>query len=116
MGKKKDVDAILNKGISLERQNINEYAFSKENVLKIIRQLEQINIGIAGGDVYKRKKKFFIPTYDNWQCDIQAGETENEYVQRSCDVALKYIANYHTDLNIFFVIVPLTDFILARYK
>lgn len=82
-------------GISLNSIGVNEYAFTYENSLLVINEIEKLKIPILGGDVLimlHNKPKY---TGDSWACDRGENEPINEYIQRSIERARNYIREYH---------------------
>lgn len=73
---------------------INAYAFPKQQALIIISKLKEKNVPILGGDVYCMKNSLIINSCDSWYCNFEAGETQQNFVKRSCLLAKKYIENY----------------------
>ena len=73
---------------------IDAYAFPKQQALIIISKLKEKYVPILGGDVYCLNNRLITDSYDSWYCNLEAGETQQHFVERSCLVAKKYIENY----------------------
>ena len=79
---------------SLLPLGIDAYAFSKQQALNIISRLRKNHIPILGGDVYCFNNGLITDSCDSWYCNLETGETQQQFVQRSCLVAEKYIESY----------------------
>ena len=60
-----------------------------------------------GGDVYAIDHSGIERTYENWYCDKKAGESSDDFVQRSCAEATQYISQlqYSKMANSFVTLV-----------
>jgi hypothetical protein len=96
-----------NCGYSLEELGIHDRAFSKEDALKIISEVEKFKKPILGGDVLELKGGKIQYNYDNWYCDKFPNELQTEYLKRSIDRAKEYITQYKIGNidNILFALV-----------
>ncbi len=90
---------ILNNSISLDSLCIFSFAYKKEKALELIEVFRKNNIAILGGDVlfYNKNRYKFYGT-DNWYINknisiLESGNRQS-YIEKSCDVAKKYIENY----------------------
>ena len=90
---------------------IDAYAFPKQQALIIISKLKEKYVPILGGDVYCLNNRLITDSYDSWYCNLEAGETQQHFVERSCLVAKKYIENYPENdiVKKLFSIVTETD-------
>lgn len=79
---------------SLKQLGINAYAFPKKQALNIISELKKKYIPILGGDVYCLDNGVITDSYDNWYCNLETGESQKHFMERSYSVAKKYIENY----------------------
>lgn len=79
---------------SLKDIGINENAYTKEYAIKLIMQLKKKQIPILGGDVYILENTKISRTIDNWYCNRIEQEAPLNYVERSYQIALKYIESY----------------------
>lgn len=86
-------EKIIKNSVSLEKYGIDNFAWSKENALKLIHMIEKEKIGILGGDVYKLASNL-EPLSDNWSCEPKETESEEEFYIRSKKESLEYIENY----------------------
>ena len=84
----------MKKYYSLMELGIDAYAFPKQQALIIISKLKEKYVPILGGDVYCLNNRLITDSYDSWSCNLEAGETQQHFVERSCLVAKKYIENY----------------------
>ncbi|EAN8157777.1 hypothetical protein AUB46_21630, partial [Salmonella enterica subsp. enterica serovar Typhimurium var. 5-] len=48
----KEIDSILNIGISLESLGVKNWALNRKNALDVLHHFESLNICVLGGDVY----------------------------------------------------------------
>ena len=96
---------------SLIQLGIDAYAFSKQQALNIISRLRKNHIPILGGDVYCFNNGLIADSCDSWYCNLETGETQQQFVQRSCLVAEKYIESYPENniVKNLFSIVTETD-------
>jgi len=102
----KDIESILSMGEGLHEFGINNWALSKEQALNALCKFKELKIPILGGDVYEKKCCSYEANYDNWYCNQNDSEELNEFIARSIIVAQKYIENYKSNKEIYFVIVP----------
>jgi Immunity protein 40 len=101
------VTEILKVGISLEPIGINNWALSKEDAIKALDKLHQLQIPVLGGDVCENIEGVLRYNYDNWYCDRQSNEFKIDFVNRSITKARDYIDNYKSKNveKVFFVFV-----------
>ena len=61
--------------------------------------------------MYCLKNSLIIDSCDSWYCNFEAGETQQNFVKRSCLLAKKYIENYPENdiVKKLFSIVTETD-------
>lgn len=90
---------ILDAAIPLEKYGIRDLAWKKDSAIALVKSLQDDEIGILGGDVYKIELDRLIPTYDNWSSDHEEGELKKDYFLRSKSKALDYITHYPVDTN-----------------
>lgn len=100
------IESILSVGADMGRSGIRNYALEKEPALSALDHLASLQVGVTGGDVFRRSGESFIPTYDSWYCNRESGEEDGAYVLRSVQIAKTYVAAYPSD-NVQFVVVPL---------
>ena len=101
----KEADAVLSAGSPLWDIGIHNWALNRDEAKTAILKLLEFKILILGGNVYKIINGKFDLTYDNWDYERKATETDLEYLENSVNKALKYIENY-PDNDAFFAIVP----------
>lgn len=87
--------SILKTGISLEPMEVNEYAFSYENVLLVITEIEKLGVPILGGDVLTMDHGRLGYTGDSWSCNRRADEPIGEYFKKNIQHTRNYIEHYH---------------------
>jgi hypothetical protein len=98
---------LLDHAISFEKTGIYEYSWGWQDAIKVIDVLIQKGIFILGGDVYHFVDDKYKPTYDNWYVDPSNLIVDNEELQKSGDIAKKFINSYveqHGE-GFYFVIV-----------
>lgn len=101
-----EIDEILGfYGVSLECVGVKNWALERDNALQAIYKLEILGIPILGGDVYRMVDNMPQLTYDNWFCDKYDHELAPAFLERSLELARKYICSYLTD-DALFAIVP----------
>lgn len=66
----------------------------REDALKLLEEIESLEFGIWGGDVWKKENENFVPDNANWYCNNDRNEDWNEFVKRSRKIAIDYIRNY----------------------
>jgi hypothetical protein len=96
-----EIDAILSNGIYLGVWGIRNWAFPREQALETIDKLQNIGVGILGGDILTPKEGKCSYTYDNWHCDPNPLESKSDFIKRSADVSREYITNYIKSDNTF---------------
>ena len=101
-----NIPNVIQKSLCLEKYGLNDFAWTKDDALTLIRAIMRDHIGILEGDVYKLNPDRLEPLYDNWSCEPMNTETEEEYYSRSKIESLNYIENYAigTGENIIFSI------------
>ena len=82
---------LLKKGISLTSLGINEIAWAKDDIKKIMEELGTKKIGILGGDVYRIDGEKIKITCDGWYMNDDDSE---KFYQNSREKALNYIEDY----------------------
>lgn len=85
--------------IDLSNWRINEIAYPQEEALKVLSTIKQECIPVLGGDVLTIINGIPTYTYDGWSCNRNENETLKDYVERSYNVAYKYISQYHSKSN-----------------
>ena len=85
---------IENRGISLGEFGISDVALNCEDALRAIELLQASFTRILGGDVYVRKSDRIELAYANWHSDPTATETHDQFAERSCLEAKRYISEY----------------------
>jgi len=102
-----DVDAILGVGRSLEHIGVRNWALELDPALTALDQLSAIGVAVLGGDVYDVTEGSAEPSYDNWYCNREVGESQPEFVARSIAKAKSYINSYRASPgSVIFAIVP----------
>lgn len=106
-----DYEQILAaKGVSLGKLGLREVALRREDALDAIQAFRESSLPILGGDVYFEQQGNVEPAYANWYVDRHDGESREEFADRSCSRAEKYIADFPgTDKQPLFVLVPLFE-------
>lgn len=100
---------------SLRHLGINAYAFPKKQALNIISKLLKNNVPILGGDVYCLNKGIITNSYDNWYCNLETGESQKRFAERSCYIAKQYIENYPENNNIENIFSIVTEANVLEY-
>lgn len=72
----------------------NERALGREDALAFVRLCLQARTPILGGDVYVVHDGELEPAHANWYADRGADESAAAYLERSCDHARKYMADF----------------------
>lgn len=81
-------------GISLQDIGIEDIALNREDAIFAIDLLRQSAIPILGGDVYIRNSGRIDHAYANWHSDPKANETRDQFAERSCLEARRYVSDY----------------------
>lgn len=61
--------------------------------------VENKNVAILGGDLYRMKDSSIESTYDNWYCETLPIERLSDFVQRSHVAAKEYLTSYPVTLG-----------------
>lgn len=85
---------IESRGISLQEIGIDDVALNREDAICAIDLLRTSAIPILGGDVYIKNAGRIDLTYANWHSDPRANETRDQFAERSCLEARRYISDY----------------------
>ncbi|MBK3475711.1 hypothetical protein JJD66_06420 [Pseudomonas sp. MF6751] len=99
------IDAILNCGLLLESMGVQNWALRRDDALRVINELEALDVPILGGDVYQLGDGTVEHTYDNWYCDQEPDEPGSVFLRRSLVRARNYICSYPNSDSLF-AIVP----------
>ena len=100
---------------SLRNLGINAYGFPKKQALNIISKFLKNNVPILGGDVYCLNKGIITNSYDNWYCNLETGESQKHFAERSCYIAKQYIENYPENNNIENIFSIVTEANILEY-
>lgn len=83
--------SIMDKGVSLKKFGILEFAWSMDDIKKIIASFAEKKIPIVGGDAYKIIDDKLYQTYDSWYIDKSS---EGDFYKISHKRTIAYILNY----------------------
>ena len=83
--------SIMDKGVSLKNFGILEFAWSMDDIKKIIASFAEKKIPIVGGDAYKIIDDKLYQTYDSWYIDKSS---EGDFYKISHKRTIAYILNY----------------------
>lgn len=83
--------SIKELGYSLSDLGINEYAWRKNEILKIIQIFREKGIPVLGGDVYELHDRRIQATCDSWYTE---DEEKKDYIERSLEKTRLYIEEY----------------------
>ncbi len=104
----KEVQSVLSIGKSLSEYGDNNWGLTKAQALEALDKLQELQIPVAGGDVYRIVNNRPEVTYDNWSCNHTKNETKKSYVLRSINEARNYIKNYKSsEQDILITLVPI---------
>ncbi|MFL9583430.1 Imm40 family immunity protein [Stenotrophomonas sp. AB1(2024)] len=102
-----EVDALFCVGQSLEPLGVRNWAIDQAGTLDVLERLRALGIAVAGGDVYRRNSDGLESTYDDWYCNREADESETSYLERSVELARRYILDYpNAEGDALFALVP----------
>lgn len=90
---------IYKNAVSLKNIGVNELAWNWIDALKVINYLCDNNVIILGGDVYKISNNTLKRTCDNWFYNVNIMESNKFNSNKSREVAISYINNYHDSYN-----------------
>jgi len=93
------IELLKNRGKPLMAIGVNSFALDKESALIAIGFLQEANIPILGGDVFKQLEEKLTLTYDNWSCQKEKYSSNEEYINASLEEAKEYIENYKANRN-----------------
>lgn len=78
-----------------DKLGVEEWAFRREDALKLLEDRRSKGISCSGGDVIvENEVGKFAYTNDNWYSQKDHFKTDTEYVEDSVNKALEYIRNY----------------------
>jgi hypothetical protein len=91
------------KMISLEKLDVDGFAWKREDFLKFLEDQETSEFAILGGDVLSFEEGRLSYTYDNWTApDRIKTESFNSFCKRTRDAALQYVRAYPPIDNVVF--------------
>ena len=103
--KKKIPDNIMQKSINLINYGMSGIAFTKDDLLNILKSDDILGFAILGGDVLKlnSEKNKYNYTYDNWSISSRlVKESFEDYCKRCLEESINYIEKYPADESIAF--------------
>jgi Immunity protein 40 len=87
--------AILEQeGVSLQSEGIADVALAPVAAQRAIAVLKSAQVGVVGGEVWKREGNRFIPTYDIWNVEKSDYASHEEYIQQSLKIADQQVCKY----------------------
>src|ERR1700689_3543579 len=81
-------------GVKLQQLGLDDVVLESEYALRAVKILLDERLSILGGDVFFKEGGNVRLAYANWYANKLANETDLAYVERSCQVALNYIAKF----------------------
>ena len=102
-------DELQRTAYPLEEFGVYEYAWSYEEVKKVIIYLAHHTYAILGGDVWRKEGTSFISTYDGWYLNYNPQISWEEYIEKSKDKALIDIDFYHNRNGEDYYYVPVAS-------
>ncbi len=87
-------EKIFKNAISLAKQGLYDLAWKRKDALNLIHELQNENIGILGGDVYRLTNLDLQITGDNWLCDEFNDLSKERFNFKSKNLSYQYIKNY----------------------
>jgi hypothetical protein len=87
-------ESVACQGQFLGAFGIEETAWPVSDAPDIADLLRANGWAIVGGDLYRQNGNTFVPTYDNWSCEIATSEAWVSYVARSSVVARKFLSRF----------------------
>ena len=87
-------ETLINKAISLADLGVADLAWTRLDVFEIIKELDESNVAVLGGDVLKKEDTKYKYNYDNWHSDIEPGEQWDDYAKRSRKETQEYLKRY----------------------
>jgi hypothetical protein len=82
---------LMGRSEGLSSLGINEIAWSPSDAIEVLRLLDETDVAVLGGDVYRREGVEFEPTCENWYVDRGRCESIGEFAKRSREVARSFI-------------------------
>jgi|GEM_PF-1124087 len=83
---------LARKGIAVA--GTSERALRREDALKRVDALSRGRAAILGGDVHYVRGTGLESAYADWHVERSEGESESEFLGRSCETARKYIRTF----------------------
>ena len=87
---------LFKKKIDLDSFGINEYAWNPEDIMMVLKELENRKIGVLGGDVYNSAENIIEMTFDSWYIN---DDNSTDYYNKSIKKAYEYISEYEKRNN-----------------
>ena len=98
-------EEFINNAYSLKHLGINEYAWDRNYILKVINYLWEKKTIILGGDVYTLSDGVLKAAYGNWYFNVDLVDTMEHNVNHSVETAIKYINNYSNKYNSYYSLI-----------
>lgn len=98
-------EEFINNAYSLKHLGINEYAWDRNYILKVINYLWEKKTIILGGDVYTLSDGVLKAAYANWYFNVDLVDTMEHNVNHSVETAIKYINNYSDKYNSYYSLI-----------
>lgn len=82
-----------------EKLGVNEWAFGREDALKVLEDMKEQNFSCSGGDVIVEDKEGKLKyTNNNWYYQ-RGDDTQENYIENSIAKATDYIKNYQEEMG-----------------
>lgn len=90
---------LQQEGVSLQSEGVKDIALTPSAALRAIAALKVAQVGVAGGEIWKKTGVRFVPTYDIWNVERSDYSSDGEYVRVSLDIAERQVLKYTVSQN-----------------
>jgi len=99
------IEIVKSKGRRLTDLQSQEFAFRRADALAAIDALDGSRVAISGCDVLQDAGRRVEMTGDNWYCNRSINEDPLQYVERSRNLARRYIADSQGNAGVLYALV-----------
>ena len=102
-------ETLLLRAKSLESLVLQENAWTKNDALELLAQLEGTDVAVLGGDVYSVSSGRLEPSYESWFCERRPREGLFAYAERSQQKAKAFLRAFPDLSEALFALVLSQD-------
>ena len=102
-GQSEYISILQKEGVSLQIEGVDDVALAPAVARRAISALRCSQMGITGGEVWKKMGDRFVPTYDIWDVEETDYPSHDAYVLASLEIAERQVQKYADSKDDVFV-------------